>query len=136
MQSVEITGAGAQEGRQDELTFQEVLHLLSRRAVLGTKHCHMGDDRLLVQSTTQQKYSFTLITVWLIPGRGIPDKYSGPPWRLPASQEQADLVNSVLEQSMRVQAGTVPDTQSDFQHFILSNASLAVCGLLRHYLVG
>ena len=70
MQSVEITGAGAQEGRQDELTFQEVLHLLSRRAVLGTKHCHMGDARLLVINAMfwckiphNKNIAFTLITV-------------------------------------------------------------------------
>ena len=59
MQSVEITGAGAQEGRQDELTFQEVLHLLSRRAVLGTKHCHM----LWYKMPHNKNIAFTLITV-------------------------------------------------------------------------
>ena len=83
------------------LTFSEVLHLLSKRAVLG---------------------------------QGIPAKYNSPPWRLEDSNPLCHTVNSLLETSMMVQAGHVPNTDNDFQEFVLSNASLAVAGLLRHYL--
>ena len=72
-----------------ELSFSEVLHLLSRQAVLGP---------------------------------GIPSKYDVPPWRLSASDPHSELINRILEQSMMVQAGTIPNTDSDFQQFILSNA--------------
>ena len=88
-------------GERVNLSFSEVLHLLSKRAVLGA---------------------------------GIPAKYSSPPWRLEDSHPASQTVNSVLETSMMVQAGHVPQTDNDFQEFVLSNASLAVSGLLRHYL--
>ena len=46
------------------------------------------------------------------------------------------FVNMMVEHSMMVQSGTIPNTENDFKEFILSNASLAVSGLLQHYLSG
>jgi len=66
-------------------------------------------------------------------GRGIPAKYDTPPWRLPATHASSNLVNSLLNHSMAVQAANIPGS-GEFQDFILSNSSLAVAGLLRHYL--
>ena len=73
---------------QDNLDFNEVLHLLSKKAVLG---------------------------------RGIPEKYNIPPWRLPESTLNYQEINSLLQQSMMAQAGSIPGTE-DFKEFILSNA--------------
>ena len=78
-----------EEGDKVGLTFTEVLHLLSKRAVLGP---------------------------------GIPPKYSAPPWRLPDSHPHCQIVNSLLETSIMVQAAHVPNTENDFQEFVLSNA--------------
>ena len=80
-----------QEEERDKqgLTFTEVLHLLSKRAVLGP---------------------------------GIPPQYSAPPWRLAESHPQCQTVNMLLETSFMVQAAHVPNTENDFQEFVLSNA--------------
>jgi len=88
------------DGMTRGLTFNEVLHLLTRKAVLGP---------------------------------GIPEAYSEPPWRVPSSLVQQNEVNQLLEQSMCAQAATVPGSD-DFCDFVLSNSSLAVASLLRHYL--
>jgi len=85
---------------QDNLTFSEVLHLLSKKAVLG---------------------------------RGIPEKYDIPPWRLPHTQQHSNQINNLVQHSMMAQAAQIPNS-GDFADFVLSNASLAVSGLLRHYL--
>ena len=91
-----VTMTDQDQVRQEEedrdklgLTFNEVLHLLSKRAVLGA---------------------------------GIPSKYSAPPWRLPDSHPQSSTVNSLLETSIMVQSAHVPNTENDFQQFVLSNA--------------
>ena len=78
-----------QDTSKVDLSFSEVLHLLSRQAVLGP---------------------------------GIPDKYDIPPWRLPSTHPQVDIVNKMLERSMITQAAHIPNTDSDFQQFVLSNA--------------
>lgn len=82
------------------LEFDEVLHLLSKRAVLG---------------------------------RGIPDKYDGPPWRLPSDIPKYEEINRLLQHSMMAQSASIPDSE-EFQQFVLSNSSLAVAALLRQYL--
>ena len=81
----------AEDRSRVNLEFSEVLHLLSRQAVLGP---------------------------------GVPDKYDAPPWRLRPSQPSSDLVNRLLDMSMRVQAAHIPNTDNDFQEFVLSNARL------------
>ena len=81
----------AEDRSKVNLEFSEVLHLLSRQAVLGP---------------------------------GVPDKYDAPPWRLRPSQPSSDLVNRLLDMSMRVQAAHIPNTDNDFQEFVLSNARL------------
>ena len=73
---------------QENLSFNEVLHLLSKKAVLG---------------------------------RGIPEKYDIPPWRLPDTQPHKEEINSLLQQSMMAQAAQIPKS-GDFQDFVLSNA--------------
>jgi len=88
------------EGITRGLTFDEVLHLLTRKAVMG---------------------------------KGIPEAYSEPPWRVPPTLTHQAEVNQLLEQSMCAQAATVPGSD-DFCDFVLSNSSLAVASLLRHYL--
>ena len=90
-------GQGEAEERPEEaedrskvnLEFSEVLHLLSRQAVLGP---------------------------------GLPAKYDSPPWRLALPQTSSDLVNRLLDMSMKVQAAHIPNTDNDFQEFVLSNA--------------
>ena len=90
-------GQGEAEERPEEvedrskvnLEFSEVLHLLSRQAVLGP---------------------------------GLPVKYDSPPWRLAPAQTSSDLVNRLLDMSMKVQAAHIPNTDNDFQEFVLSNA--------------
>ena len=71
------------------LSFSEVLYLLSRQALLGP---------------------------------GIPAKYDVPPWRLPSSHPHHHQVNMIVERSMMVQSAHIPNTDNDFQQFILSNA--------------
>jgi len=93
-------GKEGHEASTRGLTFSEVLHLLTRKTVLGV---------------------------------GIPDQYTNPPWRLPDHLPRYQEINSLLQQSMRTQAATVPGSD-DFQDFILSNSSLAVSSLLRYYL--
>jgi hypothetical protein len=73
---------------QDNLDFNEVLHLLSKKAVLG---------------------------------RGIPEKYNIPPWRLPDTQPHREEINSLLQHSMMAQAAQIPKS-GDFEDFVLSNA--------------
>ena len=79
----------AEDRSKVNLEFSEVLHLLSRQAVLGP---------------------------------GVPAKYDAPPWRLGPAQPSSDIVNRLLDQSMRVQAAHIPNTDNDFQEFVLSNA--------------
>ena len=71
-------------------------------------------------------------------GRGIPDQFDAPPWRLPLSAHpKADLINTILDHSMTVQSSTVDRTvpnSKDFEEFILTNAQLVVSGLIRSYL--
>ena len=43
------------------------------------------------------------------------------------------MINEILSESWRVQASTLPKS-GDFEEFILSNSSLAVAGLMKHYL--
>lgn len=70
----------------------------------------------------------------VVAGRDIPETLDAPPWRLPlAAHPRAGLVNAVLSESTRAQSSTVPDS-GDFEDFVLSNASLAVAGLVRSYL--
>ena len=88
-QEERVEGEVEEERDKVGLTFTEVLHLLSKRAV---------------------------------PGPGIPPKYSAPPWRLPDSYPHCQTVNSLLETSIMAQAANVPNTENDFQEFILSNA--------------
>eukprot|EP00091_Calanus_sinicus_P017137 TRINITY_DN36982_c0_g1_i1.p1 TRINITY_DN36982_c0_g1~~TRINITY_DN36982_c0_g1_i1.p1 ORF type:complete len:322 (-),score=122.70 TRINITY_DN36982_c0_g1_i1:55-981(-) len=99
-QDKEKVGEENVDRTQDSLNFNEVLHLLSKKAVLG---------------------------------RGIPEKYNIPPWRLPDTQPHREEINSLLQHSMMAQAAQIPKS-GDFEDFVLSNASLAVSGLLRHYL--
>lgn len=67
-------------------------------------------------------------------GREIPSQFSSPPWRVPVkSHAKADVINRILDRSMSVQSATIPGTD-DFEDFIVSNSSMAVCGLLRTYL--
>ena len=73
---------------QDNLTFSEVLHLLSKKAVLG---------------------------------RGIPEKYDIPPWRLPHTQQHSNQINNLVQHSMMAQAAHIPHS-GDFADFVLSNA--------------
>ena len=73
---------------QDNLTFSEVLHLLSKKAVLG---------------------------------RGIPEKYDIPPWRLPHTQQHSNQINNLVQHSMMAQAAQIPNS-GDFADFVLSNA--------------
>ena len=73
---------------QDNLDFTEVLHLLSKKAVLG---------------------------------RGIPEKYDIPPWRLPDTQAHYVEINRLLQHSMMAQSAHIPKS-GDFQDFVLSNA--------------
>ena len=62
------------------------------------------------------------------------------PWKVPnggeeiksMSKEMIAKVNNLLEYSMKIQMGTIPNTE--FNQYILSNASLAVSGLLYTYL--
>ena len=81
--------ATEEDASKVNLSFSEVLYLLSRQAVLGP---------------------------------GIPGKYDIPPWRLPSSHPHHDQVNMIVERSMMVQSAHIPNTDNDFQQFILSNA--------------
>ena len=63
------------------------------------------------------------------PGDGIPQKLLSNPWRL----EDRKSLNPILEHSMKVQMGTLPNTE--FNEYILSDqVSLVVNGLILGYL--
>ena len=47
------------------------------------------------------------------------------------SEEKRNKINMMLEHSMKIQMGTIPETE--FSQCILSNACLAVSGLLHIY---
>lgn len=70
----------------------------------------------------------------VVPGRGIPEQLDSPPWRIPSdAHPKSDLINAILDKSMECQSATVPKSD-EFAEFIVSNASMAVCGLVRSYL--
>ena len=77
-----------------------------------------------------------LLAPKVVSGRELPPQLTGPPWRVPAgSHPKSSEINAILTKSMEAQSSRVPDCKDDdFQDFILSNASLAVAGLLRTYL--
>ncbi len=65
-------------------------------------------------------------------GSPMPDRFVGPPWRLPAdAHPRAADVNAVLDLSIQAQSGKI-DGSGDFEEFIASNSSLAVAGLVRY----
>ena len=73
---------------------------------------------------------------------GIPQSLSTFPWRVPnrsdisqhLSTDNVRKINQILEQSMKIQMGVIPGTE--FDKYILSNACMAVSGLLHVYLKG
>jgi len=80
-----------------------------------------------------------LLRTKVVGGRELPSQLNAPPWRIPTkSHPKSSQINAVLSKSMEVQSSHVPDCHGhgDFQDFILSNASLAVAGLLKTYLSG
>ena len=75
-----------------------------------------------------------------LPETAIPSALQSFPWKVPEndpkqkriSDDTRVKINKILEQSMKSQMGTIPETE--FSQCILSNACLAVCGLLHVYL--
>lgn len=69
----------------------------------------------------------------VIPGPGIPSKFCGPPWQIPAdAHPRAKWVNQILNYSISLQRGTMPG----FLGWLVGDnkPSIAVCGLVRSYL--
>ena len=74
-----------------------------------------------------------------LPNTAIPTALSEFPWKIPntcditnsLSDEKVKKINGVLEHSMKIQMGTIPGTE--FDKHILSNACLAISGLLHVY---
>ncbi|XP_059086514.1 uncharacterized protein LOC131883151 isoform X1 [Tigriopus californicus] len=67
-------------------------------------------------------------------GREIPTQFDMPPWRVPKDLcPKAGIINEILSNSMKIQSSRIPKS-GDFEEFILSNSSMAVCGLLKFYL--
>ena len=87
-----------------------------------------------------QEALFLVASKKKLPEIAIPSALQSFPWKVPEkvpiqksiSDDKRMKVNKILEQSMRTQMGTIPETE--FSQCILSNACLAVCGLLHVYL--
>ena len=87
-----------------------------------------------------QEALFLVASKKKLPEIAIPSALQSFPWKVPEkvpiqksiSDDKRTKVNKILEQSMRTQMGTIPETE--FSQCILSNACLAVCGLLHVYL--
>ncbi len=84
----------------------------------------------------KKKLALAKVLELLIPkvqiGRLLPEAMKSPPWRLPAeAHAKSNIVNDLLSQSMAIQSSKVPGSD-DFENFIISNACLAVSGLLRY----
>jgi len=97
----------------------------------------MAESAIQVDENIEKKLDFSevlfLLSRKLVPGRGVPNKYDHPPWRLPSNHQNAGVINTMLEYSMKIQSGHIPKSD-EFSEFILSNSSLAVAGLLQYYL--
>ena len=88
---------------------------------------------------TLQESLFLIAPKRILPHVAIPSTYNKFPWKVSNDSdthknlagEQIKKINSILEQSMKVQMGRIPD--SEFSQYILSNACLAISGLLHVY---
>jgi hypothetical protein len=88
---------------------------------------------------TLQEALFLIASKKQLPDVAIPPTVNSFPWKVSdvvasqntLSEEKIKKINSVLEHSMKVQMGTIPDTE--FSKYILSNACLVVSGLLHVY---
>ena len=87
-----------------------------------------------------QEALFLVASKKQLPEVAIPAACKSFPWKVAEnvvkqesfSDEKLKKINRILEQSMKTQIGTIPGTE--FSQCILSNACLAVCGLLHIYL--
>ena len=80
---------------------------------------------------------YLISTKHRLPKVSIPPTLATFPWRVPStakgiSPDKLNKINQILEQSLRIQMGVIPSTE--FDKHILSNACMAVCGLLHVYL--
>ena len=87
-----------------------------------------------------QEALFLVASKKQLPEVAIPAACKSFPWKVAEnavkqenfSDEKLKKINRILEQSLKTQMGTIPETE--FSQCILSNACLAVCGLLHIYL--
>ena len=88
---------------------------------------------------TLQEALFLIASKKQLPDIAIPLTCNIFPWKMSdvlatnkiLSEEKINKINSILEHSMKVQMGTIPE--SEFSKYILSNACLVVSGLLHVY---
>ena len=89
---------------------------------------------------TLQEALFLIAAKKKLPEVAIPSALASFPWKISKNgtekenlpEEKRNKINMIFEQSMKVQMGTIPETE--FSQCILSNACLAVSGLLHVYL--
>ena len=88
---------------------------------------------------TLQEALFLVASKKKLPDVAIPPAFASCPWKISEnmtekqniSEEKRNKINMMLEHSMKIQMGTIPETE--FSQCILSNACLAVSGLLHIY---
>ena len=116
--------------------FKKIFDLATRLANDLKLDYYTSDPKRL----TLQEALFLVASKKDLPEIAIPSALQSFPWKVPEnvakqkriSEEKQMKINKVLEQSMKTQMGTIPETE--FSQCILSNACLAVCGLLHVYL--
>ena len=115
----------------------------SRTLALATQVAHDLKLDYFTSDPTRLNFReamFLVATKSQLPNVGIPQSLQAFPWRVPnksdvsehLSQDNIKKINQILEQSMKVQMAVIPGTE--FDQYILSNACMAVSGLLHVYL--